>query len=255
MRDGLGKLIQKFLGSTSDVLPYNRFRKLRKLVSIECSDFIKFRNEVLKDEDFIDYVRENLNAFKDITTAGLLMPNFFLTSFKRSLDSSLIPYILIRFLKPEKIVETGVASGFSSMLMLKALELNNKGFLYSIDLPPTFMREDYKQTDNVTLPKQREIGWLVPENLKKRWRLTVGDSKEVLPPLLNVLEVIDMFLHDSEHTYHHMMFEYNEAWRCLKKSGVLVSDDVDWNNAFKEFVSTKQCKHTLFYGRLGVCVK
>lgn len=251
----MDKLVQKVLGSTSDMLPSNRLRKLRKLVGIQRSDFAEFRNEVLKDEEFIDYMRENLGAFRDLTKAGLLMPNFFLTSFKSSLDSSLIPYVLIRFLKPERIVETGVASGFSSTLMLKALERNDNGVLYSIDLPPALMKEEYKQTDDVVLPTQKESGWLVPEHLRKRWRLTLGDSKKVLPILLKDLEEIDMFLHDSEHTYTHMMFEFNEAWKYLKKNGILISDDVDWNNAFMDFVSAKQCEHALFFGRLGVCVK
>lgn len=226
------------------------------MVGVSYSDFMKFRNEILVNEEVVSYLEENLKVFNNnLTTAGLLIPKFFLTSFKGNLDSSLIPYILVRFIKPARIVETGVASGFSSTLMLKALELNNKGVLYSIDLPPKFMRKSYRRMDNVTLPPKKEVGWLVPKGLKKRWRLLLGDSKKVLPHLLSDLAEIDMFLHDSEHTYNHMLFEYNQAWRHLRRGGILISDDVDWNDAFGDFVSVKRCPHTLFYGRLGVCVK
>ena len=44
-------------------------------------------------------------------------------------------YFLVRELKPEKIIETGVHRGVSSLFILQALEDNGKGELYSIDLP------------------------------------------------------------------------------------------------------------------------
>jgi hypothetical protein len=39
--------------------------------------------------------------------------------------------------KPDKVVETGVYKGSSSAVTLQALEDNNKGKLFSIDLPGT----------------------------------------------------------------------------------------------------------------------
>lgn len=44
-------------------------------------------------------------------------------------------YVLVRTTKPKSIIETGVAGGDSSALILQALHDNKKGKLYSIDLP------------------------------------------------------------------------------------------------------------------------
>ena len=44
-----------------------------------------------------------------------------------------------------------------------------------------------------------------------------------------------MFIHDSEHSYKMMMYEYSTAWKYLKKDGILGSDDINHSNAFEEF--------------------
>jgi len=42
-------------------------------------------------------------------------------------------------------------------------------------------------------------------------------------------------MHDSEHPYECMIFEYEEAWKYLKSGGLLVSDDINWNSVFGDF--------------------
>jgi hypothetical protein len=44
-------------------------------------------------------------------------------------------YVAVRTLQPRVVVETGVASGWSSAHILRALEANGAGVLHSIDLP------------------------------------------------------------------------------------------------------------------------
>ena len=44
-------------------------------------------------------------------------------------------YVMVRILNPATVVETGAAAGVSSAFILKALHDNNRGTLYSIDLP------------------------------------------------------------------------------------------------------------------------
>jgi hypothetical protein len=112
-------------------------------------------------------------------------------------------------LKPDVIVETGVASGSSSAYTLHVMELNQKGFLYSIDLPNVDV--------GAYIPKGKQTGWLVPIKLRHRWKLIFGRSQDELPILLKKLRSIDAFLHDSEHTYETMMFEYEDAWEHLRK--------------------------------------
>jgi len=139
-------------------------------------------------------------------------------------DSRLFLYGLCKIMKPDIIVETGIAYGQSSSYILKALKENNKGILYSID--------------NVFRPWEslEMIGNAIPQNLRKRWKLVVGSSVVKLEETLQY-KTIDVFLHDSLHTYKNMLFEYNTSWPFIKKNGFLISDDVSENNAFLDFYS------------------
>jgi len=144
-------------------------------------------------------------------------------------------YALVRISKPEIVVETGVGAGVSSTIILRAMELNGVGRLYSIDA-------GLRCFDGIILPPNKPIGFIIPQNLKGRWKLIVGYSKDVLEPLLKELNQIDLFFHDSEHSYENMMYEYETAWKYLKKGGYLVSDNIEWNNAFGEFIKAKSGK-------------
>ncbi|MEM3610309.1 MAG: class I SAM-dependent methyltransferase [Candidatus Anstonellales archaeon] len=158
-----------------------------------------------------------------------------------------IVYVCVRALKPEIMVETGVGSGSSTTYILHAMKLNNKGLLYSIELPNVDC--------DAIIPRGKQIGWLVPEELKSRWRLILGRSQEKLPTLLQDLNSIDAFLHDSEHQYNTMIFEYQKAYAHLRESGLLISDDVHWNNAFIDFTKKIVPKRWIIFDGLGAIIK
>ena len=97
--------------------------------------------------------------------------------------------------------------------------------------PGTF----YEGEGRAGIPPGSEPGWLIPQPLKERWTLILGRSQEELPPLLGRLGTIDTFMHDSEHSFDCMWFEFNAAWPALRQGGVLVSDDVNSTDAFARF--------------------
>lgn len=148
-------------------------------------------------------------------------------------------YMLIRILKPEVVIETGVAAGASSLLMLLAMERNMKGELYSIDLP-----SPQQTLSDGTFYPAHEAGTVVPSQLRKRWHLILGDAREELPKLLAQLEGIDIFLHDSLHTESHMLWEYRTAWPFITECGVLLSDDI--GTAFLKFCKEVECPFRCF---------
>lgn len=132
-------------------------------------------------------------------------------------------YAVARLMKPKTVVETGVCYGVTSAHVLTALEGNGSGRLYSIDLPPLGKNNsDY-------------VGWLVPEELRKRWTLRRGTSRKLLGPVLKELGPVDVFVHDSLHTYKNMRMEFEMVWPHLTGGGVLIADDIEGNVAFQEF--------------------
>jgi predicted O-methyltransferase YrrM len=132
----------------------------------------------------------------------------------------LVLYIICRQQKPDAVIETGVASGVSSSHILCALEKNSRGRLYSIDLP---------------LWRDRMSGWLIPDYQRPRWNLSVGPSAEQLPHVLKKAGRIDIFLHDSDHTYENMTWEFETAWAQLKSGGILMAHNIDYGGAFADF--------------------
>jgi hypothetical protein len=133
-------------------------------------------------------------------------------------------YLLVRLCKPTLVVETGVAAGISSCFILQGLSDNDNGHLFSIDLLPQIK------------PYNKNTGWLVPDNLRHRWELQIGDTKKLLIPLLDKLRKMDCFIHDSLHTYEHMLWEFRTAWNHIREKGLFLSHDVGANRAFFDFM-------------------
>lgn len=153
-------------------------------------------------------------------------------------------------LEPERIVETGVARGFTSAAILTALERNGHGELWSIDLP------------EVALLKSGEAGAAVSPELRAKWHWVRGSSRTKLPAILRQNRPLDVFIHDSLHTRRTMLFEMNLAWEHLRAGGLLIVDDADLSTAFATFVATTaagaEClvqEKALSPGALGVILK
>jgi predicted O-methyltransferase YrrM len=155
-------------------------------------------------------------------------------------DEGLRLYRLLREVKPLVAVETGVCNGVSTAFLLLALERNGNGKLHSIDLPEVAGEEYEPGTfwdgkGGAVIPPGKEPGWMVPPELRERWHLILGRSQDELPPLLDRLGAIDFFMHDSEHSYECMSFEFRTAWEPLREGGILVADDVNVNAAWEAF--------------------
>ena len=169
-------------------------------------------------------------------------------------------YSLIRKFKPEVLVETGVCNGISTAFILLALHKNKKGKLYSIDFPD--IDGEFYEKDNfgenkggAKIPNGKKPGWVIPKNLRERWTLIEGKSQEELPTLISELKEIDFFLHDSDHSYDCMMFEYEEIFKVLKNKGILASDDIVWNNSFDDFCKTTNKKPIYIGPNVGFIIK
>lgn len=213
-------------------------------VELEGSTFYRTLSDNLRELDRAE--REQPEPDRARMSAGYLDSH-------GSEDAGIYLYSIVRALRPQAVVETGVANGESSTIILQALEANDSGQLYSIDLLPPQPNPSLANSVDLYLPRGRGIGWLVPEELRGRWQLLTGDAREVLPRLLMDLGHIDMFLHDSHHSYEHMLFEYEVAWSHLNPGGVLLSDDCACP-AFDEF-QRRTAAQGAVYGTLGALLK
>ncbi|MFC1667399.1 class I SAM-dependent methyltransferase [Candidatus Omnitrophota bacterium] len=159
-------------------------------------------------------------------------------------ESNKFLYMAIRLLKPRIVFETGVFDGQSSAIILQALNDNNNGTLISIDLPASeTIKGSTHHMRDTSLPQNCQPGWIIPDYLKERHHLVLGNSKELLPKLFKKYPTIDVFFHDSLHTFEHQYFEYNAAWPHLSKGGLLLSDDIFWSPAFYRFCKEKRKRY------------
>ncbi|MGI9036155.1 MAG: class I SAM-dependent methyltransferase [Pyrinomonadaceae bacterium] len=134
-------------------------------------------------------------------------------------------YIICRAIKPRVFVETGVAFGVTSSFILKALEVNNYGKLFSVDRPPAVRNA------------AEFIGALIPDELRRNWNLYRGESQKLLPALLAELKGVNIFLHDSRHTYSNMSAEFRLVAPFLANRSFLLADDANRNIAFEEWTN------------------
>lgn len=139
-------------------------------------------------------------------------------------------WLACRAAHPRVVVETGVAAGFTSSVILAALDAEGGGVLHSIDVPP----------DGVD---PAEVGWLVPERLRARWTLHRGRSRRVLPRLLGELPAPDVFLHDGLHTEPTMRWELRTVGSAVRAGGVVLLDDAERNPAFARWAAEQQPRY------------
>jgi hypothetical protein len=138
---------------------------------------------------------------------------------------------ITRALRPEIVIETGVAAGVSSCFFIAALLENKEGVLYSVDLPTEGTRQlECADASRYSWPEDG-VGWAIPRQMRteigERHRLLLEDVRIALPRLLRTLPMIGVFFHDDLHLPDHMLWEYQSVWEHLEPRGVLASHDVN----------------------------
>jgi methyltransferase family protein len=158
-------------------------------------------------------------------------------------------WCLVAHLRPATVVETGVAHGLTSRVILEGLHRNGNGHLWSVDLPA------------IDPALHHEIGIAVPEDLRSRWTYVEGTSRRRLPALVRRLQQVDLFIHDSLHTTRNTCFELGTVWPALPPGGIAVVDDIHRNLGFSRFIEQAApgawvaAKHITGDGLWGVATK
>ncbi len=142
-------------------------------------------------------------------------------------------YAVARWLKPALVVETGTADGLGTAALARALERNrddgSPGMLLSFDVVS-------------------DAGWMLDEQLRTRVRLVQGDTTETLPRELAGRK-IDLFVHDSLHTYEHERFELALALDHASPNAVLISDNSHATTALSDLAREAELTFALYRER------
>jgi Methyltransferase domain len=126
--------------------------------------------------------------------------------------------------RPDVVIETGVAHGISSRVVLEALSRNDRGHLWSIDLPHPLDHRLHGQT-----------GVAVTDAVRPRWTYLEGESRKMLPPLVVEVGKAELFIHDSLHTATNTLFEMEQAASIMSPGGVMLIDDIRGHDGFATF--------------------
>ena len=127
-----------------------------------------------------------------------------------------------------KVIETGVAYGWSSLALLFSLTTREGSVLVSTDMP------------YINRSSADYVGCVVPDKLRCCWEIIAGPDKFALPQALEKVPTIDLCHYDSDKSYNGRMWAYELLWGALKPGGYFISDDIGDNLAFRDFCNQIQ---------------
>jgi predicted O-methyltransferase YrrM len=145
-----------------------------------------------------------------------------------------------------RVVETGVAYGWSSLAALAALR-ETGGALTSVDMP-------YPKANNEPF-----VGIVVPDELRAHWTLIRRPDRGGLARAIASFNgTIDLCHYDSDKSYSGRMYGYGLLWRALRDGGLLISDDIVDNFGFRDFCQREGASPTVIQSAdrlVGLAVK
>jgi hypothetical protein len=132
-------------------------------------------------------------------------------------------YALVRATQPDQVVETGTHLGLGSCVIAAALLRNGHGRLTTIDIDP-------------------EAGYLIAEP----WAGVIDRRTGSSVDLLATVRDVDMFLHDSLHTYDYEATELKAVEPNLRPGAIILSDNAHDSAALSDWAE-RSGRHYLFF--------
>ncbi len=128
-------------------------------------------------------------------------------------EQGMLLYLLVKMLKPKRILELGTYTGYSAISMARGLE--NGGELISID------------NNDELYPFA--LQFVEKAALQDKIRLLSGDAKELIPSLDETFELVFIDADKREYiAYYDLLFEK------VSKGGFILADNVLWDGKVLE---------------------
>ncbi len=124
----------------------------------------------------------------------------------------------------QRVLETGVAYGWSSYALLLSLAMRPGSRLVSTDMPYVQQNSD------------QWVGCAIPRGLRAHWTLLRFADRRGVPMALRQLGTLDLCHYDSDKSYAGRLWGYRLLWEALRPGGLLISDDVQDNEGFRHFL-------------------
>ena len=191
----------------STILQEEHFKALDQIIQIFLEDIQNLFN--INENLYEKYILNDL--YKDPTTEQFIIKRQ--TGQLNAMQGSgttanlALMHCLIKYYGFDKIVETGVDSGFSSYMLVNSLKDVN-GHLLSIDI--------------LTNPRTAEFA-LERFNNYTNWKLIKGIGS--VDYLKTIGRDFQLYVHDSLHTRNYMLKELEEFKKCKLDRFVLFFDD------------------------------
>lgn len=137
-------------------------------------------------------------------------------------------YDIVSLTKSRKVIETGVAYGWSSLAILHGLHTNGGGKLLSVDMP-------YPNRGN-----EKFVGIAVPDRYRPEWVIIREPDR---PGLLKAVRQsggeVDICHYDSDKSWWGRAYGFPLMWDALRPGGVFIADDIQDNFFFYQFAEAK----------------
>lgn len=192
---------------TYDLTPENRVNLAWWVATVaSCSylDVCGFFDEIETDDELAQHIATVTAANPALNAVYDGQPRF---------GRRVAWYALTRALRPNLVIETGTDVGLGSIIIAAALLKNGSGTLETIDV-------------------EERSGMLIRGSYAEVTRFSVGDSVALLQ---SESTRVDMFIHDSLHTYSHEQAELAAVEPRLTQNAIVLSDNAHSTTACADF--------------------
>ncbi|ADD39775.1 class I SAM-dependent methyltransferase [Stackebrandtia nassauensis] len=184
---------------------------------------------VKKVREYLDEVENDTELVEHISSTTASSARRGLTDRKARYARRMGWYALVRILKPQHVVETGVDKGLGTCVLAAALRRNaaegHPGRVTAVDINP-------------------EAGFLVRSGpYAEVVDLVLDDS---IATIKNLDRPVDLFIHDSDHAAEHEKREFKTVENKLADNAVLLTDNASVTNVLARHAD-KTGRRFLFY--------
>lgn len=209
----LKKVLKRFEKDTS----YEASKWAKENAKFSTDEFCNLVDQTLYDEILLDVKSIEKEANYKLSKLNVILGGC---------GNFILLYFLARKIKPKIIVETGVAAGWSSLAILRAIAKNGTGKLYSSDFP-------YFRLKN---PEQY-VGYLAKSEINNAdWFLDIRGDDVAIPEIYKRIgeKNIDLFHYDSDKSYSGRKKVFKKLFPKFHSKTIMIFDDIQDNLHFKE---------------------